>query len=88
MIECPGNGDIGECECDGQLWINENCRSVVKILEQLFKKALDQLIFILERVSTASPSLLAAEGTSVVLRVKGLTSTWLTSPGHASRYDI
>jgi len=24
-IECPGNGDIGECECDKQLWINEDC---------------------------------------------------------------
>ncbi|XP_023325961.1 uncharacterized protein LOC111699505 [Eurytemora carolleeae] len=25
-VECPGNGDIGECECDGQLWINDDCR--------------------------------------------------------------
>ena len=27
-IECPGNGDIGECECYGQLWINDDCRLV------------------------------------------------------------
>jgi len=24
-VECPGNGEIGDCECDGQLWINEDC---------------------------------------------------------------
>ena len=28
ILECPGNGDIGECECEGQLWINEDCRSL------------------------------------------------------------
>ncbi|XP_023340765.1 uncharacterized protein LOC111710837 [Eurytemora carolleeae] len=26
-VECPGNGDIGECECDGQLWIDDTCRN-------------------------------------------------------------
>ena len=26
ISECPGNGEIGACECDGQLWINEDCR--------------------------------------------------------------
>ena len=30
-IECPGNGDIGECECDGQLWINDDCRLVKRL---------------------------------------------------------
>ena len=27
VLECPGNGEIGDCECEGQLWINADCRS-------------------------------------------------------------